>query len=68
MNKVIGTALLVVGLALIGYGFNAPDPGNPEVSHTFTGITTETALWLLLVGSAAVVVGEAIIFHLSSNT
>ena len=68
MNKVIGIALLVVGLALIGYGFNAPDPAGPEVWHLFTRITTGKALWLLLGGSGAVVVGEAMIFHRSGKT
>ena len=67
VSKVIGAALLVVGLALIGYGFYAPDSVSSGVSHTFTGAPAEKALCLLLGGSAAVVVGEAMIFHLSSK-
>lgn len=67
MNKVIGMALLIAGLALIGYGFNAPDPANPEVAHTFARITAGKGLWLVLGGSAAVVVGEAMIFHRSGK-
>ena len=67
MNRVIGIDLLVVGLALIGHGFNAPDPASPEVSHIFTGITTGKALWLLPGGSAVVVVGKAMIFHCSGK-
>jgi hypothetical protein len=63
MNKAIGMALLVVGVALILYGFNASDSVSSNVSRAFTGAPTDKTIWLLLGGSAAVVVGATMAFR-----
>jgi uncharacterized membrane protein YidH (DUF202 family) len=62
MNKAIGAALLVVGIALIIYGINASNAVSSQVSQTFTGTPTDKALWMLIGGSAAVIIGGALIF------
>ena len=51
MNKGIGIALLVVGIALIIFGFSASDSVTSGVSRAFTGAPTDKTLWLLLGGS-----------------
>jgi hypothetical protein len=57
MNKGIGIALLVVGIALITYGFDASDSVSSDVSRTFTGAPTNKTMWLLLSGTASAIVG-----------
>ena len=57
MNKGIGIALLVVGIALITYGFDASDSVSSDVSRTFTGAPTNKTMWLLLGGTASAIVG-----------
>jgi hypothetical protein len=63
MNKGIGVALLVVGIALIVYGFNASDSVSSGVSRVFTGAPTDKTLWLLLGGGAATIVGAVMTFR-----
>jgi hypothetical protein len=67
MNKVIGMALLAVGVALIIYGFNASDSVSSDVSRAFTGAPTDKTMWLLLGGSASAIVGAVMTFRRSSN-
>ncbi len=67
MNKGIGIALLVVGIALITYGFNASDSLSSDVSRTFNGAPTNQTMWLLLGGIASVIVGAAMSFRRSGK-
>jgi hypothetical protein len=57
MNKGIGIALVVVGIVLIVYGFNASDSASSGVSRIFTGAPTNKTLWLLLGGIGSTIVG-----------
>jgi hypothetical protein len=57
MNKPIGIALLVVGIALIVYGINASNSVGSDFSRIFTGAPTNKSMWLLLGGIASSVVG-----------
>jgi hypothetical protein len=63
MNKAIGMALLAVGVALILYGFNASDSVSSNISRAFVGAPTDKTIWLLLGGSAAVVIGVIMAFR-----
>jgi hypothetical protein len=67
MNKGIGIALLVVGIALIIYGSNASDSVSSDVSRTFTGAPTNKTMWLLLGGSASAIVGAVMTFRPSGK-
>jgi len=62
MNKIIGIALLVIGIVLITYGFNASDSVSSEVSRAVTGTPTHKTMWLLLGGSASAIIGAAMTF------
>ena len=57
MNKAIGIALLVVGIMLIIYGYNASDSASSGISRFFTGAPTNKALWLLVGGIGSTIVG-----------
>ena len=57
MNRVISLALLVVGIVLIVWGASALDSFSSDVSRFFTGSPTNKAVWLMIGGIAASVVG-----------
>jgi hypothetical protein len=65
MNKAISLALLVGGLALVIYGMQASDSVGSGVSRFFTGSPTDNAMWLLIGGLVAAVVGAAGLFRSS---
>jgi hypothetical protein len=60
MNKAIGLALLVVGIALIVYGIDASNSTSSSISKTFTGTPTNKAMWLLWGGVGSAVVGAVL--------
>jgi hypothetical protein len=68
MNKGIGIALLVIGIALIVYGFSASDSAASGISRAFTGAPTNKTLWLLLGGGAAAIVGAVMTFRPSGKS
>jgi len=63
MKKAIGALLLVAGIALIVYGFDASDSVRADVPAVFSGAPALKTMWLLLGGSAASVVGVAMTFR-----
>jgi hypothetical protein len=67
MNKGIGIALLVIGIALVVFGFNAFHSASSGVSRAFTGAPTDKALWMLLGGGAAAIVGAVMTFRPSGK-
>jgi len=57
MNKGMSVALLVVGMLLIGWGVSASESFSSDVSRLFTGSPTDKAVWLLIGGIVAAIVG-----------
>ena len=57
MNKPMSAALLVGGIVLIVFGISAADSFSSDVSRFFTGSPTDKAMWMLIGGSVAAVVG-----------
>ncbi|MDD5347889.1 MAG: DUF3185 family protein [Candidatus Omnitrophica bacterium] len=57
MNKGVSVALLAVGIVLLAFGFNAYHSASSDVSRFFTGAPTDKALWLLIGGLVAGIVG-----------
>ncbi len=57
MNKGLSVALLVVGAVLLVLGINASDSFGSDVSRFFTGSPTDKAVWLMIGGILAGVVG-----------
>ena len=57
MNKGIGIALLVVGIALIIYGMQASDSVSSGVSRAFTGAPTNRTVGFLVGGAASAIIG-----------
>jgi hypothetical protein len=63
MNKVVSLALLVGGIVLIIIGFNATNSFNSDVSRFFTGSPTNQAIWMLIGGSVAALVGLTMLWR-----
>jgi len=57
MNKGMSVAFLAVGILLIILGVSASESFNSDVSRFFTGSPTNKAVWLLIGGIAATIVG-----------
>jgi hypothetical protein len=57
MNKGMSVALLVVGALLIVWGISASESFSSDVSRFFTGSPTNKAVWLLIGGIVAGIVG-----------
>ena len=57
MNKITSITLLVVGGILLAYGLNANDSVGSGFSRFFTGAPTDKAIWLIIGGCVALLVG-----------
>ena len=57
MNKIFALALLVGGIVLMVIGINATNSFSSDVSRFFTGSPTDKAVWMLIGGVVAAVVG-----------
>jgi hypothetical protein len=57
MNKGMSVALVVVGIVLLIWGVSATDSFSSDVSRFFTGSPTNKAVWLLIGGIVASIVG-----------
>ena len=57
MNKALSIALFAGGIVLIVVGVNATKSFSSDVSRFFTGSPTDKAVWMLMGGIAAAVIG-----------
>ena len=57
MNKSMSVALFVVGILLLIWGVSATESFSSDVSRFFTGSPTNKAVWLMVGGIAATIVG-----------
>jgi len=56
-NKLVFLALLAGGIVLLIFGINASNSFGSDVSRFFTGSPTDKAMWMVIGGAAAIVVG-----------
>ncbi len=57
MNKGISVALLIAGIVLVVWGLSSSESFGSDISRFFTGAPTNKAIWLLVGGIIAAVVG-----------
>jgi uncharacterized membrane protein YidH (DUF202 family) len=67
MNKIVSLALLAGGVVLIIFGISATNSFSSDVSRFFTGSPTDKAVWMLIGGIAAAVVGLAMTLRSSKQ-
>ena len=61
MKRIIGIALLVIGVILLVYGFKAKDSVESKLTETFTGTPSDNTKQLLIGGAVASAVGIGLI-------
>ena len=57
MNKLISLAILAGGIVLVVFGVAGTDSFSSDVSRFFTGSPTDKAIWMLIGGIVAIVIG-----------
>ena len=57
MNKLISLAILAGGVVLVVFGVSATKSFSSDVSRFFTGSPTDKAIWMLIGGIVAIIVG-----------
>lgn len=55
--RLVGVALLIVGLGLLYFGWQATEAFDEQVREAITGQYSDETLWQLIGGAAAAVVG-----------
>jgi hypothetical protein len=56
-GRIVGIALLMVGIGVVGYAFNATEAPVEQLSNTLTGRYRDSTMWYFAVGGAAVIGG-----------
>ena len=59
MNKIISLAILAGGIVLVIYGVSATKSFSSDISRFFTGSPTDKAIWMLIGGIVAIIIGLA---------
>jgi len=67
-SRVLAVVLLVIGLALLGFGLNATDSLSETVKEGVTGKFTDKTTLYLVGGGALAVAGVAMLFAGSRRT
>jgi hypothetical protein len=62
MNRTISLALLAGGIIFVIFGINATNSAGSDISRFFTGAPTDRAMWMLVSGVVASVIGLAGLF------
>jgi hypothetical protein len=57
INKLISLAILAGGIVLVIFGITATNSFNSDVSRFFTGSPTDKAIWMIIGGIVAIVIG-----------
>jgi hypothetical protein len=68
MNKALSIALLVGGVILLIFGFQASNSFGSDVSRAFTGNPTDKTVWFLVGGAVLAVIGLVGLFTGRSKT
>jgi uncharacterized membrane protein YidH (DUF202 family) len=60
MNQIASISLVILGVVLVIIGVNATNSFSSDVNRFFTGSPTDKAIWMLIGGVVAVVLGLTI--------
>jgi uncharacterized membrane protein len=68
MIKPFSLILLIAGVILLAYGITTADSIGSSISRFFTGKPTDKAMWLLIGGTVAAVLGLTGLIRDSKNS
>ena len=57
MNRAVSLAIFAVGILLTIYGVAASKSFSSDISRFFTGSPTDKAIWMLVGGVVAIIIG-----------
>jgi drug/metabolite transporter (DMT)-like permease len=57
MNRALGAVLLIIGVALLIFGYNASESFTSEFSEFFQGAPSNKAIWMVIAGALCTVIG-----------
>jgi len=57
MNRLISLAILAGGIVLVIFGVSASKSLSSDISRFFTGSATDKAIWMLVGGIVAIIIG-----------
>ena len=60
MKNILGLILIIAGVALLIFGFNASESLSSSFSRFFKGTPSDKAIWLIIGGIVAVGIGSAL--------
>ena len=63
MNKLTLAVILAAGIVLVIYGVAASESFSSDVSRFFTGSPTDKAIWMLIGGIVAIIIGLGGLLH-----
>lgn len=61
-SKLLGIVLLVVGIALLFFGYQSTQSVGDQLTETVTGRFTDKTMWYLIGGAAATAAGAFLTF------
>ncbi len=61
MNKILGLAALVAGAILLYFGYTEYNSHASKITELVTGNPTDNAIWFLVGGAIAVIVGLGLV-------
>lgn len=61
-QKLVGVVLLVVGVALLYFGYQSSQSVGGQISESLTGRFTDETMWYLIGGAAAAAAGAFMAF------
>lgn len=57
MNRALSLAILVAGIILLVFGFNAGESFASETKEALTGTPSDKSMWLIILGAIGIIVG-----------
>ncbi len=67
MNRAVSIAIFAVGIVLVVYGVSASESFSSDMSRFFTGSPTDKAIWMLIGGIVAIIIGLAGLLRVKLN-
>lgn len=60
-SQILGAAVLVIGVVLLGFAYNASNAPVEQLSDTLTGRYTDQTMWYFVLGIGAAIAGALLV-------